>query len=80
MREQYPNAYSPWSKADETRPVALYQAGWRDYVVLDEDFARQPSVIRSCLEKIAIERLRHSEGLFTRSYQWLKGFDPSPAQ
>ncbi|MFC1441757.1 hypothetical protein ABUW04_26235 [Streptacidiphilus sp. N1-10] len=57
IRKLYPNAYQSWTRADEQKLVAMYQAGQRDYTVLGAELGRQPSAIRSRLEKIAVDRL-----------------------
>jgi ATP-dependent DNA helicase PIF1 len=52
MREQYPNAYMPWSEADDAKLVSLFADG-KDVTVkkLTEVFGRHPGSIRSRLKK-----------------------------
>jgi hypothetical protein len=51
IREKYPNAYMPWTADDDQKLIELYQA---DTAVakLSAHFGRQPSAIRSRLEKV----------------------------
>jgi ATP-dependent DNA helicase PIF1 len=52
MREKYPNAYKPWSKADDARLVGLFEEGKGVTVKkLTETFGRHPGSIRSRLKK-----------------------------
>jgi ATP-dependent exoDNAse (exonuclease V) alpha subunit len=52
MREQYPNAYRPWSEADDKKLVKLFSAGKDvDVEKLTKQFGRHPRSIRLRLEK-----------------------------
>lgn len=50
IRQQYPNAYKPWSEDDERRLANLYASG-TDIDKLSHIFGRQPGGIRSRLKK-----------------------------
>ncbi|GAA0487256.1 hypothetical protein Ade02nite_11290 [Paractinoplanes deccanensis] len=60
VKAQYPNAYEPWSALDDTRLAAGYKSGL-DFDALGAQFGRQPSAVKSRLQKIALERLRNGE-------------------
>ena len=53
-REAFPNAYVPWTKADEAQLTAMRAAGAK-VVVMAEHFQRQPGAIRARLRKLGIE-------------------------
>src|SRR5690606_9393729 len=52
MRKKYPNAYKPWSEADDRRLVELFSDG-REVTVreLTEVFGRHPGSIRARIKK-----------------------------
>lgn len=56
-RTQYPNAYQAWSIEDDERLLTMYHEGTRDFEVLGMELGRQPSAIRSRLEKLGFDRL-----------------------
>ncbi len=58
LRKRYPNAYKPWTPADDERLLSLYKGGEHDHAVLATEFGRQPSAIRSRLEKHGLEHLK----------------------
>lgn len=51
MREKYPNAYRPWSEADDKKLVRLFSGGSVQVKKLTEEFGRHPGSIRSRLKK-----------------------------
>jgi ATP-dependent DNA helicase PIF1 len=52
MRETYPNAFKPWSAADDNKLMALFGAGEpQSMKKLSEMFGRQPGSIRARLKK-----------------------------
>lgn len=53
IRQQYPNAYQPWSDDDELRLANLYASG-TDLDKLSHIFGRQPGGIRSRLKKLGL--------------------------
>lgn len=56
MREAYPNAYRPWSQADDTKLVKLFENG-QSVKKLTEEFGRHPGSIRSRLKKLLGEEV-----------------------
>ncbi|MEV4341665.1 hypothetical protein [Streptomyces sp. NPDC049590] len=57
LRARYPQMGRPWSPEDDTRLLALYQQGERDFATLGKQFGRKPSAIRSRLARLGLERL-----------------------
>ena len=53
IRQQYPNAYQPWSDDDELCLANLYASG-TDLDKLSHIFGRQPGGIRSRLKKLGL--------------------------
>lgn len=52
MREKYPNAYKPWTEADDTKLIELFSTGGHIPVKkLTEIFRRHPGSIRARLKK-----------------------------
>ncbi len=52
MRQNYPNAYKPWNKADDEKLIALFSSGKGVTVKkLTEQFGRHPGSIRARLKK-----------------------------
>lgn len=52
MRSQYPNAYKPWSEADDKKLMELFATGENVTVKkLTEEFGRHPGSIRARLKK-----------------------------
>ncbi|MCL2037601.1 PIF1 family DEAD/DEAH box helicase [Candidatus Saccharibacteria bacterium] len=51
MRETYPNAYMPWSKADDEKLAKLFKKGAK-IKELTEGFGRHPGSIRARLKKL----------------------------
>ena len=51
IRNRYPNAYEPWSPEDDRELLRLRVDGW-DNVKLAQRFGRQPSAIKSRLQKL----------------------------
>lgn len=56
VRGRHPNAYMPWTGADEERLLKLYREGTRDLVQLGSELGRQPSAVRSRLGKLGLGR------------------------
>ncbi|MET9252439.1 hypothetical protein [Streptomyces sp. NPDC003717] len=57
LRARYPKMGQPWPQEDDTRLLALYQQGERDFDALGKQFDRKPSAIRSRLAKLGLESL-----------------------
>lgn len=53
IREKYPNAYRPWSEADDAKLVEMFAADV-SFEALSESFARQPTAIRARLVKLGL--------------------------
>ncbi|MDP3997331.1 MAG: PIF1 family DEAD/DEAH box helicase [Candidatus Andersenbacteria bacterium] len=53
VRQKYPNAYRPWSEADDSRLTELYKEG-KGVKDLAEVFGRKRGAIRARLEKIGL--------------------------
>ena len=51
VRSQHPKAYERWTPEDDQRLADLHEAGW-DEAGLADEFDRQPSAIRSRLQKL----------------------------
>ena len=51
IRSQYPNAYTPWTAEADAALLAAHQAG-HDVAALADTFGRQPSAIRSRLNRL----------------------------
>lgn len=52
MRERYPNAYQPWTEADDKKLVKLFSSGKKvDVEKLTKTFGRHPGSIKARLEK-----------------------------
>jgi hypothetical protein len=58
VKEKHPRAYEPWRAVDDARLVAGYRSGL-DFDALGAQFGRQPSAIKSRLQKLALEKLRN---------------------
>lgn len=50
MREEYPNAYMPWSEEDDTKLKKLFEDG-KTLNMLTKEFGRHPGSIKKRLEK-----------------------------
>ncbi|MBQ0974932.1 hypothetical protein KBZ00_27960 [Streptomyces sp. RK31] len=57
LRARFPRMGHPWSPEDDSRLLALYQQGERDFDTLGKQFGRKPSAIRSRLAKLGLESL-----------------------
>jgi hypothetical protein len=53
VRRQYPNAYLPWTAESDAALLAAYQSG-HDVAALAGTFGRQPSAIRSRLNRLGV--------------------------
>lgn len=53
IKSRYPQAYAPWTSQDDKELVAMYQAG-KQILAIAEHFQRQPSAIRSRLNKLNV--------------------------
>jgi hypothetical protein len=52
MRETYPNAYKPWTEADDTKLIKLFSQGQKVTLkVMTEQLGRHPGSIKARLEK-----------------------------
>jgi ATP-dependent DNA helicase PIF1 len=56
MRQEFPNAYRPWSQDDDTKLVKLFEDG-KHVKYLTEEFGRHPGSIRKRLEKLLGEEI-----------------------
>jgi hypothetical protein len=52
-RREYPNAYLPWTAESDAALLAAYQSG-HDVAALSGTFGRQPSAIRSRLNRLGV--------------------------
>ncbi|WP_159029750.1 SANT/Myb-like DNA-binding domain-containing protein [Streptomyces marincola] len=57
QRARFPRMGHPWSPEDDTRLLALYQQGERNFDALGRRFGRKPSAIRSRLAKLGLDNL-----------------------
>ncbi len=53
VRRQYPNAYKPWTAEADAELLAAHQSG-HDVATLADTFGRQPSAIRSRLDRLSV--------------------------
>ena len=53
VRREYPNAYLPWTAESDAALLAAYQGG-HDVAALADTFGRQPSAIRSRLNRLGV--------------------------
>jgi hypothetical protein len=53
LKKQYPNAYQRWTDGDDATLTLLFKKGTGE-LELSEHFGRQPSAIRSRLEKLGL--------------------------
>ena len=51
IRKRFPNAYEPWSQADDRELCQLHEDGWSDRKLADR-FGRKPSAINARLQKL----------------------------
>jgi hypothetical protein len=56
IRKKYPNAYTPWSAEADAGLLAAHQAG-HDVATLADTFGRQPSAIRSRLDRLGVRAI-----------------------
>jgi hypothetical protein len=59
-RRRYPNAYAPWTQADDRRLLTRFRAG----ASMDEltlEFGRNPGAINSRLARLRAKTLQHGE-------------------
>lgn len=54
IRRQYPNAYSPWTPEADAALLEAHEAG-HDLTTLADTFGRQPSAIRSRINRLTVQ-------------------------